>query len=112
MMLTKEEAMIQLLNNKYAQKSTNIVSLYKEDIEKLNLEEKEASRMIHLLAEEGFFIIKAKSIHNDFSRFWDLALKTSCIHYFENKNAEKKSKLISTIAFLIPTIISIFALFT
>lgn len=40
MMLTKEEAMIQLLNNKYSQKSTNIVSLCKEDIKNLNLEEK------------------------------------------------------------------------
>lgn len=111
-MLTKEEAMIQLLNNKYAQKSTNVVSLYKEDIVKLNLEEKEASRMIHLLAEEEFLIIKTKSIHNDFGRFWELTLKASCIHYFENKNAEKKSKWVSIIAFLIPTIISIIALFT
>lgn len=111
--LTKEEQLIEFLNNKYENSNTNEVSINKHELPDLNLSEKEASRIIHLLQEEKVLTIKQKSVHDDFSRYWVIALAPSCVHYFENKksdNKEQRRKLFNEIRAWITLIIAIAAL--
>ena len=50
---------------------------------------------IHLLQEEKLLSIKDKSVHNDFSKFWTIILRSACVHYFENQRIDKKNKIIN-----------------
>lgn len=93
--LTKEEQIIKFFNTEYANSNTNEVSISRKDVQNLGLSEKEASRIIHLLKEEDLLHIKQKSNHNDFSVFWKVALMPQCVHYFENKKVNKRTKIIN-----------------
>lgn len=84
--LTKEEIVIKYLNEKYKTTNTNEITISKNDCKSIELEENEMSRILFTLQEDGFITIKRKSNHNDFSIYWSIALKSSCIHYFENKS--------------------------
>lgn len=111
--LTKEEQLIEFLNTKYEDSNTNEVSINKHELPDLNLSEKEASRMIHLLQEEKLLTIKQKSVHDDFSRYWVIALAPSCVHYFENRksdNKEQRRKLFNEIRAWATLIIAVAAL--
>lgn len=111
--LTREEQLIEFLNKKFESSNTNEVSINKHELPDLNLSEQEASRMIHLLQEEKLLTIKHKSVHDDFSRYWVVALAPSCVHYFENKksdNKEQRRKLFNEIRAWITLIIAIAAL--
>ena len=69
--------------------------------------------MIYLLQEEKLLTIKQKSVHDDFSRYWVVALSPSFVHYFENKksgNKEQRRKLFNEIRAWITLIIAIAAL--
>lgn len=90
--LTKEEILIEFFNMEYENSDTNEVVIDKNDVKNLNISEREASRIIHLLQEENMLHIKQKSIHNDFSMYWTIALMSPCIHYFENKKFNKKEQ--------------------
>lgn len=90
---TKEERLIIFFNEKFEKSSNNEVSIYRNEIPDLNMSEQESSQTIYLLEEEGLVRIKTKPIHDDFSRFWVVAIKSPCIHYFENQTANKKSKI-------------------
>ena len=91
---------------KYESSKTNIVSVSKNDIGTINLTEQEIIQTLYLLQEDGYISIKEKSIHDDLSRYWSVALKSSCIHYFENKKSEKRSKRNNWIQFWIPVALS------
>lgn len=93
--LTKEEILIEFLNNKYKNSDTNEVVVDKADVKKLNITEQEASRTLHLLQEDNMLHIKQKSQHNDFNMFWTIALMSPCIHYFDNKKLDKRTKIIN-----------------
>lgn len=111
--LTKEERLIEFLNQKYENSNTNEVSINKHELPDLNLSEQEAARIIHLLQEEGLLHIQRKSVHNDFSVFWTIALMPSCVHYFENKKFDRKEQrriLFNEIRAWITLIIAIAAL--
>ena len=90
--LTKEEQLIEFLNRKFENSNNNEVSINRHELPDLNLTEKEASRIIHLLQEEKLLTIKQKSVHDDFSRYWVIALAPSCVHYFENKKSNNKEQ--------------------
>ena len=52
-------------------------------------------------------------MHDDFSRYWVVALSPSCVHYFENKksgNKEQRRKLFNEIRAWFTLIIAIVAL--
>lgn len=92
---TKEERLIIFFNDKFEKSSNNEISIYCNEIPDLNMSEQEASRTIHLLQEEKLLRIKQKSLHNDFSIPWTIALMPSCIHYFDNKKSDQRTKAIN-----------------
>lgn len=108
--MTKEEKLITLLLEKYKHSKTNIVSVSKQDIQAINLTEQEIIQTIYLLQEDEYINIKEKSVHDDLSRYWNIALKSSCLHYFENKKSEKISKRNNWIQFWIPVALSAVAI--
>lgn len=81
-----KEIIIKLLLDKYFFGDSNEVHFSKEDCKNLNISESDVSRIIHRLQQDKMLNIKAKSTHNDFSRFWTLQLESRCINYFEIKN--------------------------
>lgn len=81
--MTKEEQLINFFLNKYQESNTNEVTISKKDCEALNMSDEETSRIIHTLKEDGLLTIKRKFIHNDFSMYWTIGLKSSCPHYFD-----------------------------
>lgn len=108
--MTKEEQLISFFLEKYNNSKTNIVTVSKKDIQTINLTEQEIIQTIYLLQEDGYINIKEKSVHNDLSRYWNVALKSSCIHYFENKKSEEISKRNNWIQFWIPVVLSAVAI--
>lgn len=105
-----DEQVIKFLLDKYQSQSTNIVSISRNDVKAFNISEKDMSRILFTLQEDGYVNIKAKSVHNDFSRYWEIALKTSCIHYFKNKKEAHKKEFSEKFHFWLPLVISIIAL--
>lgn len=107
-----EEKVIQFLISKYSiyNNATNSISISKADIESIGITESEASRTLLLMQTSNILIVKEKSVHNDFRRFWTVELTNSCIHYFDDKKERKIEKRNNWIQFWIPVTISIFAL--
>lgn len=108
--LTTEERVLKHLLTKYQDSKTNVVTFSRSDLSKLNITEPEATRSLCLLQEDTLLKINTLSQNKDLSRYWEIALKSDGIHYFENQNQQKKNKCISWIRFIIPTIILIVAL--
>lgn len=108
--LTPEERLIKFFISEFNNSATNEISISKSDLPELNLSEQEASRYTHLLQEAKLIKIARKSVHNDFSMSWDIALEPNCVNYFENKEAARKDKRNNWIQFWIPVSISIIAL--
>lgn len=108
--MTNEEQLITFLLDKLPNSKSNIVSISKNSLEEIKMSEHDVIQTIYVLQEDGLINIKDKSIHDDLSRFWNVALKSSCIHYFENKKSNQVIKLIDLVKFLIPVLISIAAL--
>lgn len=86
------------------------MALSRNDIVSINLSEQEIIKTIYLLQEEGYISLKEKSVHDDLSRYWNVELKSSCIHYFENKRENRIMKKRDWIKTYVPIIISILAL--
>ncbi len=108
--MTKEEQLINFFLDKYQKGDTNEVTISKNDCETLNISEEETSRIIHTLQEDGLLTIQRKSIHNNFSMYWTIALKTNCLHYFDYKDAAKVEKRNNWIKFWIPVVLSAIAI--
>ncbi len=108
--MDKEEQLINFFLNKFQKGNTNEVTISKNDCKTLNMSEEETSRIIHTLQEDGLLTIIKKSIHNDFSMYWTIGLKTNCLHYFDYKDAEKIKKRNNWIQFWIPVVLSAIAI--
>lgn len=108
--LSKEESVLKCILNKYNKSETNSILLYRDDISSLNLEEKEISRIVYLLQEDGLLTITKKSNRNDFSTCWTIALKSPGVRYFEVKEEQTLEKKKDNFRFWIPVIISVIAL--
>lgn len=81
------------------------------DVNSLKLPEDTIVKSLYSLSNNGCIVIKAKSVHDDFNRFWDLELTSIGTHYFENKSEIRKEKINKQFQFWLPVIISIIALF-
>lgn len=110
--LTNEEKILQFLLNKYQTSKTTKVAISKSDLTVLDMNERDVTRSICTLQADQKLVINARSQHDDLSRFWEMTLTSAGIYYFDNKRDDIKNKIINVIAFMIPTIISIIALFT
>lgn len=80
-----KEIVIKLLLEKYSENNSNKINFSRKDCENLNISESDVSRIIQRLQQDELLHIEAKSMHNDFSRFWTLELNSKCIDYFKNK---------------------------
>lgn len=58
--MTKEEQLINFFLSKYQEGNTNEVAISKNDRETLNICEKEISRIVHTLQDDGLIAIKRK----------------------------------------------------
>ena len=84
--LNNEEKLIKFLFEKFNNGRNNIVSVSKNDLPTIGMEENDVIRTFYVLQEDGFINIKEKSIHDDFSRFWTVELKSTCLHRFDAKD--------------------------
>lgn len=105
-----EEIVLQFLIDKNKSCKTNTVSMSITDVKSLEIPEDKIVKSLYSLSNDGCIAIKSKSVHNDFSRFWDLELTSKGIHYFENKSVIRKEKINKQFQFWLPVIISIIAL--
>lgn len=96
--------------NKYENSKTNVVSISQNDLENIEMTEQEIIRTIYVLQEDELINIKEKSVHDDFSRYWTVALKSQCIHYWENKRIRNTSNKRDWIRTYIPITLSIIAI--
>ena len=90
--MTNDERVIKFLNDKFQYSDNNIVSINKTDLPTIGLSEKEAVQSLYILREDRFLDFVQKSVHDDFSMFWKVSLKSKCIHYFETKQENKKAR--------------------
>lgn len=91
-MMTTEEKLIMFLNNKFKASKNDKISINRNDLTEIELSEQEIIQSVYLLEADGLLEIIRKSVHDDLSMPCVLALKPSCIRYFENM---KRSKIIS-----------------
>jgi|GEM_PF-5362222 len=81
-----EERIITFLVDKFNndnKDNSNIISVGKNDADTIGMSEQDIVKYLYVLQEDGFINIKEKSVHNDLSRYWTVALKSPCLHYFD-----------------------------
>jgi len=107
MKLSDDEKLILFLNEKFHKISnnSNVVTVRRLDISSLGMSEQDIAKIL-LLLEAGNY----KSTHNDFSKFWTIVLKPSCVYYFDNKKETKRLERNKWIQFWIPVTVSVGAL--
>lgn len=105
-----EEKLIAFLNQKFCNSKTNQVSIGKGDLPDLKLTEEETVQTLYILREDGLIEFVKKSVHDDFSMFWTVALKSDCVHYFELKRSARKVKAREWIWWGVTSVISVAAL--
>lgn len=105
-----EEKMIAFFNKKFSGSKTNQIAIGQNDLSELELTEQDAVQTIYLLKEDGLIDIVQKSVHDDFSRFWTVSLKSDCVHYFEIKSSARNARVREWFWWGVTTLISIAAL--
>lgn len=83
-----EEKIITFLVDKFNndnKDNSNIISVGKNDVDTIGMSEQDIVKYLYVLQEDGFINIKDRSVHNDLSRYWTVALKSPCLHYFDKK---------------------------
>lgn len=108
--MTNEEKLVKFLNNKFQNSKTNEVSVNRHELPEIDLTEQEVIQSIYLLNEDNLLDITQKSVHDDLSIFWKLSLKSSCVHYFENKTKERNARIKEWVWWGVTTLISVGAL--
>ena len=108
--MTNEEKLIKFLNKKFQNSKTNEVSANRRELPEIGLTEQEVIQSIYLLNEDDLLDITHKSVHDDLSMFWKLSLKSSCVHYFENKQLNSIANRRGWVQTYIPNIISVIAI--
>lgn len=110
MKITNEEKLLKHLLDKFNKSQTNVVYLYLSDLESLEIEEKEASRLLYVLQEDDKIVISKNPVNKDFSFCWTINLKSTGIHYFDNKQEHIKAKRVDRFRFWVPVILSAIAI--
>ncbi len=105
-----KEILINFLLQKFDQGTSNRVSINQSDLSNIPLSEKDVIKTIYVLKEDGYLTIVQQSKDDDFSIYWTVALKSSCIDYFKTKEESKIEKRNNWIQFWIPVSVSIAAL--
>ena len=104
--MNNKEKVIQLLTNEYNNGNSNPIQIDKNDIGVLQIPEKEISKILNTLHEDGLIIAKPRSPHKDFSSYWEITVKSECLEYFNNKKQVKIANKRDWIKTYIPIIIS------
>lgn len=86
-----EEKLIKFLLDKFNndnKDNSNIIAVCKSDIDTIGLSEDDIVKYLYVLQEDGYIVIKDKSVNNDLSIYWEVALKSSCLHYFDSNETK------------------------
>ena len=108
--MTNEEKLIKFFNVKLKKSKNNEVSINKHELPEIDLTEQEVIQCVYLLKEDNLLDIVRKSVHDDLSMTCTVSLKSSCVHYFDNKTKERNTRIREWIWWGITTLISIGAL--
>ncbi len=84
-----EEKIIRFLIDKFNndnKDNSNIVAVCRSDVGTIGLSEGDIIKYLYVLQEDGYIVIKEKSVNNDLSRYWEVALKSPCLHYFDGSS--------------------------
>lgn len=104
--MNNKEKVIKFLIDKYNSEDSNDIKIYKSDIEKLNINDKEAAKILLTLNDSKLISIKAKSIHNDFNMFWYVTILPSSLEYFDKQKHNKVSNKREWVRTYIPIMFS------
>lgn len=102
------DKVLDFLINQNGNNNTSVFA--KKDLGAVKLSEKQAVRALNSLETDGLLKIKKKSIHDDLSVPWYVELSSPGIHYFENKQENRKNNRRDWIKTYIPITISTIAL--
>lgn len=105
-----KEILIKFFIDELKKYNTNIVRIAERDVKQLELEEHHVIQLLYIMQEDGLIDIKNRPVHDNFSMFWTIALKSECVHYFELKEEKKVNTVRERIRFWLPVIISIISL--
>ena len=108
--MTNKEKVIQFLIDRYNNSNSNPMCIGKEDINTLQIPEKEVIKILNTLHEDKLIIAKPRSVHKDFSLYWDITVNTECLEYFNNKNHAKTLDKRDIIKTYVPITLSIIAI--
>lgn len=108
--LTTEERVLKHLLTKYQDSKTNVVTFSRSDLSKLNITEPEATRSLCLLQEDTLLKINTPSQNKDLSRYWEIALKSDGIHYFENLKQQKEKRFENSFRYWVTTGLAVIAI--
>ncbi len=108
--MTNKEKTIQFLIDRYNNSNSNPIRINNEDVNDLEIPEKEVIQILNTLHEDGLIFAKPRSIHKDFSLYWDITLNTECLEYFNNKNRAKTLDRRDIIKTYIPIALSVISI--
>jgi len=108
--LTIEERVLQHLLTKIKLGTNNCTYFEKKDVETLNISDKEAMFSLSLLQTDNLLFISRCPSSKDFTMSWSITLNSNGIHYFENKEAQKKNNFTQSLQYWINTGLSIIAI--
>lgn len=108
--MDNKEKLIEFLISEYNNENSNKIRISKDDIEKLNIPENIAAKILLSLQEDGLITARPRSAHKDFRAFWDIMINVNCLEYFNRKKQEKVANRREFIRTYIPVIISFIAL--
>lgn len=89
--LSTQEKIITFLLNLERPNNDNIVRVNRNNIQPLQIKETDIMCYLHELEANHYIRFKAKSVHNDLSRFAEIELLPACLQYFEIKTARQKA---------------------
>ena len=108
--MTNKEKTIQFLIDRYNNSNSNPMRIGKKDIDTLQIPEKEVIKILNTLHEDRLIIAKPRSIHKDFSSYWDITVNTECLEYFNSKNRAKTLDRRDAIKTYVPITLSIISI--
>ncbi len=108
--MDNREKLIEFLISEYDNENSNKIRISKDDIEKLNIPENIAVKILLSLQEDDLIVAKPESLHKNFSACWNIVLKQKCLNYFLDKKQMRIADRREFIRTYVPIIISSIAL--
>ncbi len=108
--MDNKEKIIKFLIDKYNTEDSNNIRIYKNDIEKLGIDEKEASKILSILNDNKMITIKTRPTHNDFSIFWYVTILPACLEYFDTQKYHRIANRREWVRTYIPVTFSLIAI--